>query len=318
MRMDERLKEAVMEKANRLQEAVKRDGDLDWRMDFVEKAKTNALYRRVMKEYVLSDVSGALGVVHDVAVEAAKKMAVGRDIIWVVPTTQPTVRFYLSERGKVWRISEGPPLQMSERFSTVDIRVDHEYGYDALFSQSYLEDVPFNVIQRAIQDAAQLLEEQLTRDVISLYEGISADKLAGGAEISAANAGTLSWDDLVAAWTALKKAGYRATVAMIHPDQVADLWKDDKFIHSFYWGEKADMERGLLGDTYLGFRIVETDLCTATKVHLIDTSRAAVLLMRRDILTQPYEERLSQGVICTMRYGLGTLREDAVARIVNA
>ncbi|RLC71309.1 MAG: hypothetical protein DRI26_05415 [Chloroflexi bacterium] len=316
--MDENLKEAIMAKTHRLQEAVKRDGDLDWKIDFVEKAKSNALYRRVMKEMVLSDVSQALGVVHDVAIEAAKKMAVGRDIIWMVPTTQPTVRFYLAKRGKAWRISEGPPLQTPERFSIKDINVDHEYGYDALFSQSYLEDVPFNVIQRAIQDAAQLLEEQLTKDIISLYEGISASNLAGGAEVSAATNGTLAWEDLVAAWTALKKAGYTANIALIHPDQIADLWSDDKFIHSFYWGDKVDVARGVLGDTYLGFRIVETDLCTATKVHLIDMSKAAVLLMRRDILTQPYEERLSQGVVCTMRYGLGTLREDAVARIVNA
>ena len=307
-----------MQKTNRLMETVKQDGDLDWQQDFVEKAKTNALFRRVMREYILSDVSGALGIVHDIAIEAAKKMAVGRDTIWMVPVTQPLVRFYIAKRGKVWRISEAPPLSTPERFTTKDISVDYEYGYDALFSQTYLEDVPFNVIERAIQDAAQLLEEQLTSDIISLYEGISAANLAGGAEISAASAGTLAWADLVNAWTTLKKAGYNATVAVIHPDQIADLWNDDKFIHSFYWGDKVDVERGVLGDTYLGFRIVETDLCTATKVHLIDTSKAAVCLMRRDILTQPYEERLSQGVICTMRYGLGTLREDAVARIVNA
>ncbi|MFQ6094703.1 MAG: hypothetical protein ACE5NN_01030 [Candidatus Bathyarchaeia archaeon] len=316
--MDQKLKEAVIVKAKQLQEAVKKDSDLDWNMDFVHKAKSNALYRRVMKEYVLSDISGALGIVHDVAVETSRKMAVGRNIIWLVPTTQPTVRFYLAERGKIWRISDGPPLSTPERFSTKDVTVDHEYGYDALFSQSYLEDVPFNVIERAIQDGAQLLEEQLSSDIISLYENISASNLAGGAEISAATPGTLAWSDLVNAWTTLKTAGYRATVAVIHPDQISDLWNDDKFIHSFYFGDKVDVERGVLGETYLGFKIVEADLCTATKVHLIDTTKAAVCVMRRDILTQPYEERLSQGIVSTIRYGLGTLREDAVARITGA
>jgi len=315
--MDGILKEAVMASAARLREAVRRDSDLDWAADFQEKARSNTLYRRVMKEYVLSDVSGALGAVHDVAVEAAKKMAVGRDLIWVVPTTHPKVRFYLAKSGKVWRISEGPPLQTPERFSTKDISVDREYGYDALFSQSYLEDVPVEVIQRAVADAGQLLEEQLTTDITAKYEGIPAGSLAGGAAISAGTAGTLAWADLVKAWTAVKKAGYTANVAMIHPDQVADLWADDKFIHSFYFGEKADVERGVLGETYLGFRIVETDLCTAAQCHLIDTTKAAALVLRRDILTQPYEEKLSQGVICTVRYGLDTLRADAVARITG-
>ena len=316
--MDEKLKEAAMPNVERLKESVRRDSELDWDEDFLEKAKGNALIRRVMKEYVLSDVSGALGIVHDVAIEAAKKMAVGRDIIWMVPVPQPLVRLYLSQRGAVWRISEGPPPQTPERYTTKDIQVTYEYGYDALFSQAYLEDIPFNVIQRAIQDAAQLIEEKLTNDIVTLYEGISAGNLAGGAEISAASAGTLAWADLVAAWTAVKKAGYNADVALVHPDQIADLWSDDKFIHSFYFGDKVDVERGILGQTYLGFKIVETDLCTATKAHLIDTTKAAACLLRRDILTQPYQERLSQGVVSTIRYGLGALREDAVARITGA
>jgi len=305
---------------NVLMEAVVRDPDLGeqaWRDSFVGKARGNVLFQRTMKEYVLSDVSQALGKVYDLAVEAAKKRAVGRDIIRVVATANPKVRFYLSKRGAVWRISEGPPMQTPEHFDAVDVNVNYEYGYDALFSQAYLEDVPFNVIEGAVQDAAQLLEEQLTKDAVALYEGIAAGDLAGGAEISATSAGTLAWADLVKAWNAVRKAGYKPDVAMVHSDQVADLWSDDKFIHSFYFGERVDVGRGLLGETYLGFRIVETDLCTAAKVHLIDTSKAAVLLLRRDILTQPYEERLSQGVVCTIRYGLGTLRKDAVARIVN-
>jgi len=315
------LNEAIMAKANRLKETVCKDpemGESAWNENFLEKAKGNAMIRRVLKEYILSDVSGALGVVHDIAVEAAKKMAVGRDLIWTIPVKQPLVRFYLAKRGGVWRISEGPPAQAPERFTTKDISVNYEYGNDALFSQSYLEDVPFNVIERNIRDAAQLLEEKLTSDIVALYEGIAAASLAGGAEISAGTAGTLAWADLVNAWNAVKKAGFKATAAMIHCDQVADLWKDDKFIHSFYFGDKVDVERGVLGSTYLGFKIVETDLCTATKVHLIDTSKSAVCLLRRDILTQPYEDRLSQGVISTIRYGLGTLRTTAVARITGA
>jgi len=57
----------------------------------------------------------------------------------------------------------------------------------------------------------------------------------------------------------------------------------------------------------LGFRLVETDLCTAGKCHFIDARVAAALIMRRDITTQPYEEKLREGAICTIRYGLGRL-----------
>ncbi len=165
-------------------EAVVRDPDLGenaWEEFFVGKARGNVLFQRTMKEYVLGDVAQALGKVYDLAVDAAKKMAVGRDIVWVVPTGSPKVRFYLSKRGAAWRVNDGPPLQTPEHFEVVDVNVGYEYGYDALFSQAYLEDVPFNVIERAVKDAAQLLEEQLTEDAVSMYEGISAGDLAGGA-----------------------------------------------------------------------------------------------------------------------------------------
>ena len=310
----------MSEYKNTLKEAVLRDpefGEQSWKDFFLEKAENNIIYKKAMKEYILSDVSQALGKVHDIAVEAAKKKAIGRELIWTIPVKEPLTRFYLAKRGKAWRISETSPQQTPERFETIDVSVNYEYGYDALFSQSYIEDLPFDVIKKALEDAAQILEEQLTRNVTTLYKSIPPSELAGGTEIEAHTTGTISWTDLVKAWTEIKKTGCHADAALIHPDQFADLWNDDKFIHSFYFGEKLDVKRGLLGESYLGFTIIETDLCIPGKCHLIDTKKAAVLTLRRDILTQPYEERLSQGVICTIRYGLGALRKNAVARIVN-
>ena len=310
----------MVEQGNRLREAVISGGEFSWEHDFVEKARANPLYTRVMKEAVLSDISGALGYVHELAIEASRRMAVGRDIIWVLPTKQSMVRFYLAEKGKVWRIADGPPLTTGERFNTVDISVDREYGYDALFSQSYIEDVPFDVIQSAIADATRLLEEQITLDIRNLYEGIPAANLAGGAEISASTSGTLTWKDIVTAVQKVRAEGWNPNVAIVHPDQVADLFNDEKFINGFYpSSEGTDIERGILGGTYLGVKIVETDIFTSTKCHVLDTTKAAVLLMRRDITTQPYEipEKLLSGALCSIRYGLGTLRENAVARITN-
>jgi len=60
-------------------------------------------------------------------------------------------------------------------------------------------------------------------------------------EITANITGKLAWADLVSAWTILKKTGFNADVAMVHPDQIADLWTDDKFINSFYFGDLPDI-----------------------------------------------------------------------------
>lgn len=309
---------------NRLKEAVDKSPDLDWEADFLSKARGNALYERMLREGLLSDMSQALGVVHDVAIEAAKNIAVAPDIIWTMPVTKALRRFFLATRGKVWRISEGPPTQSPERCSKVDITLDYEWGYDALFSQSYIEDMPLPVLERAVADASQLLEEQLTTDIIALYDAISAGDLAGGAVVDTAASGTLAWADIVNAWQTLTIAGYAEgrKVILVHPYEFADLWKDEKFIHSFYFGDMADVRRGVLGDTYFGGRVVSTNLMAldagggnGNYAYVINLDKAAVCTMRRDITSQPYEEKLYQGAVVTRRYGLGTMRKDAVCRI---
>ncbi|NVM20601.1 MAG: hypothetical protein HWN68_02335 [Desulfobacterales bacterium] len=311
------------EYVNRLEESVNRMDDLDWQEHFLEKTRGNALYQKFIREGLTADVSAvnvqadALGVIHDLVIEAATNIAVADDIIWKIDVTEPLRRFFLAVRGSVWRISEGPPIQSPERFTPVDITLEYEWGQDALFSQSYIEDMPLAVLQRAIADCGQLLEEQLTTDIIALYDAIAEADLAGGANVDVAASGTLTWADLVNAWTTLKTEGFTADAAIIHPNEIADLWNDDKFINAFYFGDKADVARGVLGETYLGFKIVETDLMVDASdlVYLVDLDKAAVCTMRRDITTQPYEEKLYQGAISTRRYGLGTLRTEAICRL---
>lgn len=184
-----------LEKATlRLKEAVIKDPDLGeeaWK-EMLNRSSRNPFIRRWMKEAVLSDVSQALGSVYSRVIEASRSMAVGRDIIPIISVTDPTVRFYKAVKGHAFRISELADYRSPERFSYKDITVDREYAYPAAFSQSYIEDVPFNVLQRATDDVGRALEKQLASDVIALYEGISAVNLAGGAEISAETSGTLA------------------------------------------------------------------------------------------------------------------------------
>jgi hypothetical protein len=322
------LKESIarVQLQNILKEAVEADEKLSWATDFVEKAKGNALIRRIMKEGLLNDAVSALGVTYDLLVDAASKMAVAKDIIWQMPVKTPLVRFYKASRGAVWRVSNGPPTQSPSRGDTKDISVTYEWGKDATFSQSYLEDAPFPVIQREVQCAGELLEEQLTKDIIALYDGIAAANLAGGAVVATATSGTLVWADVVKAWTQFKVAGWGKRpgrkVLLCHPYEIGDLWSDDKFISALYAGNAADFARGVLGDAYLGFKVVESDLMAldagggnGNYAYLMNVDVAAANLMRRDKLTQPYTDKLEEGILATSRYGLGTLREDAVCRI---
>jgi len=74
--------------------------------------------------------------------------------------------------------------------------------------------------------------------------------------------------------------------------------------------------RGVLGESYLGMKIVVSTKVTDGTVYCIDTDVAAVLLLRRDVLTEPFENPRDDryGVVASERIGLGVLRSKGVAR----
>lgn len=293
---------------NYLREAVLKDEELGaskW-SEMLNNAKGNALMTRVMKEGLLSDMASALGVMHDVVIQAVTSMAVARDIIWTIPTTRTSVRIYRRKRGKVWHMSNGPSLVTPGRHDYVDVPINIEKGTDALFTKSYLEDVPYDVIEHEVSEKAQLLEEDLTNEVLDVLEALrtTSNEVASAGDV-------IAWADVVDVWTKIKDLKRRGKVLICSPTVIGDLFKDDKFIHQFYFGNLVDVARGVLGTTYLGFKIVETDLigtlgtgATADDPMLVDTDVAAALCIRRDITTEPYKEKLMEGLIATMRYGV--------------
>ena len=56
-----------------------------------------------LKERLFSDMTGALGRMHDTLVEAANPEMIGRDIITVRPTTEAMERFPLDEKAVAYR-----------------------------------------------------------------------------------------------------------------------------------------------------------------------------------------------------------------------
>ena len=78
----------------------------------------------------------------------------------------------------------------------------------------------------------------------------------------------------------------------------------------------ADIRRGILGETYLGMKIVVSTKVAPGTVYCIDTDVAAVMLLRRDIITEPFENPKQDryGIAASERVGLGVLRTKGVAR----
>jgi len=283
--------------------------------DILKRAKSNLMVNAVMREALLSDAAGALGRMHDVVVEAAKPALIGREIVWVLPTTETLVRFPRAKLGKAHRTAELSQIWITqEKYDTVDIKADMEIKAGAEYSKKFFEDASWGVMERQTAEVGRAIGELETERVLALYDGIAAGDLAGGGTYN--GAGTLDWAGLVGFWNRVKAENFNAKVLVINPKQLADLWQQDQFIHSFYFGGMADIRRGILGETYLGMKIVVSTKVTDGTVYCIDTDVAAVMLLRRDILTEPFENPKTDryGIVASERIGLGALRSKAVAR----
>ena len=300
----------------KLFEAIMKDPELKSTLpDILAKAKSNLMVNAVMREAILSDAAGALGKMHDVVIEAAKPALIGREIIWVMPTTESLVRFPKAKLGKAKRTAELSETWIyGEKYATTDVKTDIEIRAGAEYSKKFFEDATWPVLERQTAEVGRAIAELETERVLALYDGISAGDLAGGGVYN--GGGTLNWAGVVGFWNRIKSENFSAKVLAINPNQAADLWQEDKFIHSFYFGEQVDVARGVLGESYLGMKIVVSTKVTDGTVYCIDTDVAAVLLVRRDILTEPFENPRKDryGVVASERIGLGVLRSKGVAR----
>ena len=66
----------------------------------------------------------------------------------------------------------------------------------------------------------------------------------------------------------------------------------------------------------LGVKVAVSTKVTDGTVYAIDTDVAAAMLLRRDVMTEPFENPRDDryGIVASERVGLGVLRTKAVAR----
>jgi len=289
----------------------------------VQRAQRNPFFQRYtqkgIQEGVLSDQAQALGRMHDVVIEAAKPTLIGREIIWVRPTSEALERFPKAKKGKAYVMAEsGKVYVVGERYDRVDVSTNVIVKAGAEWTQEFLEDATWNVMDRQVAECGRSVAELETERILSLYGAIANADLAGGAPL--AGGGTaMDWAKVTALWDAVINEDFNPKVLVLHPRQVTQLWRDDKFINSLYWGEGVDVRRGVLAETYLGMRIVSSTKCTNGVAYAIDTDIAAVMLVRRDIQTQDYEDPKGgiYGVVASERIGLGVLQSKGVAKMTN-
>lgn len=272
-----------------------------------------------MKEGIMSDMAGALGKIHDTVIGAAIPNFIARQIIDVRTTDEVLERFVKEAESVAYVGTEnGWVRQAGARYTTVDVNVDITIKDSVEWTKEFAEDAKWNVMNRQLEALGRSMAKQETQKVLAMYDAIAAGDLAGAAEI-AGGAAALTWDKLVALWDAVESGDMTADTAFLHPKQMSQLLMDDDFINSNYLPSVGtQLSRGVVGQA-LTMPLIKSSLCTNGKVYALSKYPAAVMLIRRDVTTEPYEDPKEGkfGVVATERIGLGVLRASAVARGTN-
>jgi len=272
-----------------------------------------------VKEGFFSDMAGALGRMHDTLVEAAYPELIGRNIINVKPTTETLERFPLDAGAVAYEYAEGGVTRLSgKKVSTVDVKTDVLAEAAEEWSREYLEDATWNVMDNMVEKVGRALGEKETTKILSLYGAIAAGDLAGGAALDA-GAAVMSWAKVLALHNAVRGENWRPTVLAVHEMQLHQLLNDDKFIHAQYLPSgETNLEQGIV-TSVLGMRVMASTLVTNGTAYAIDARAAAVMLLRRDVTVEDWEDPKTgeYGVRATTRFGLGVLRSKAVAKMTN-
>lgn len=303
---------------------MQRDSEFKNLMESLKhKAVTHPFFKRYtevgVREGLFSDMLGALGRMHDTLVECAYPELIGRNILTVRPTTESMERFPLDAKAVAYKYAEGAVTRLSgAKVNTVDIYTDQLAEASEQWTREFLEDATWNVMQSMVEKVGRVLGEKETEQVLSLYGGVADGDLAGGAPIDQSNA-AIDWAAVLKLHNAVRGENWRPTVLVVHETQLHQLLSDDKFIKASYLpSSQTDIERGVV-TSVLGMNVQASTLVTNGTAYAMDTRVAAVMLLRRDITVEDWEDRRTGefGVRATTRFGLGVLRSKAVAKMTG-
>ncbi|HSV49744.1 MAG TPA: hypothetical protein VLH35_05460 [Candidatus Acidoferrales bacterium] len=311
--MKPKLYEALMAKPSEQREIYEK----------IKQAQAHPFLKRYVetgiKEGFFSDMTGALGRMHDTMVEAAYPEQIGRSIINVMPTTEALERFPLDEKAVAYRYSEGAVTKLGgKKNGMVDIYTNVLADSSEEWTKEFLEDASWNVLNKMVEKTGRALGQEETERIIALYGAIADADLAGGDDLAGANA-VFSWPGVVALHNAVRNENWRPNVLAISEMQLHQLLLDDKFVKAVYLpSSETDIEQGSIGSV-LGMKVQASTLVPNGTAYAIDTRVASVMLMRRDITVEDWEDIKNgkYGVRATTRFGIGVLRSNAIAKMTS-
>lgn len=287
---------------------------MDWK--FLEKlANEGELQSSWESEMILQQV-------HAQIIDAAYAARIGRQIFKPIQMNAgAALEFRLETKNSInfQRVGEGALLLKDiENYSTATV-TPVKYGDSIVISSEMIDDSNWDLIRRnivALGNQAGLKEDALV--VAAMANGTYG--FYGGTSSShrVTTTGTeLDIVDIVNAMVYPMTDDCAPNVMLLHPKQVGELNQIDTFVEADKVGSRVTFEKGFVGRIF-GLDCIVSSSCTADRVYVLETGRAGVILIRRDLSTKLFEvpERDSRGIACTFREAAQVLYPEAGCDIV--
>jgi len=134
----------------------------------------------------------------------------------------------------------------------------------------------------------------------------------------AQSAGTLSYDDIAIAAGKIRSRKWKPNFMLIHPNQMADLLRDTRFIDASKYGSNEPIVNGEIGKI-AGLKVLVSTHIPDGVMLIVDSTRAAWLAIKRPIDMKRWDNPATDSVELYFyeEYGVKVTDEDAVEVVVN-
>lgn len=211
------------------------------------------------------------------------------------------------------QVNEGAAFPRSDDEQTSKVQLDfNKYGTEVEITYESIQDGLFDVVALHAEDKARALAEGLDAAAYStLNANLNADSPIGGAT------GTMAYDDVVDAMTALEEDSYEPDVLFVPPNVKGDLMKSDDFTRASEFGDEVIRDGAFGQIAGIDVMVSNTGDLGDGEAILVDTNRYGYEGVREGFTSMEYEvENENKRVIqVRTRMGWAAVRPGAAIKI---
>jgi len=211
------------------------------------------------------------------------------------------------------QVGEGSAFPRSQDEQTSKTQLDfNKYGTEVEITYESIQDGLFDVVAMHAEDKARALAEGLDAAAYStLNSNLNADSPIGS------SSGTMAYDDVVDAMTALEEDSYEPDLLFVPPNSKGDLMKSDEFTRASEFGDEVIRDGAFGQIAGIDVMVSNTGDLGDGEAILVDSNRYGYEGVREGFTSMEYEVENENKRVIQVRTRMGwvAVRSGAAIKI---